>query len=360
MGGAFGVVGVLGVGVERSDGDATRNLMELIFDTVRVALADASCGIADIDTIVLAAHDLVDGRSLSSMVTAPAAGAYLRDEMRVSDDGLVALSLAAAAVQSGHAKRALVAAWGRPSESNIEAAAARAFDPFTEQPLGLTDLGISALRLGAYMRRFGRNEEARREAASVRRARGAKNPRSATASLIERAPYPLLDEELSTLTDTVAAAVLGPPAGYSQIRGIGHGSEPFSVGERDLLVAPAARQAIAQALAMGGMVLEDIDVFELAGRSFADEVLTAEAIGLAGPGRGWLEVPQRMAVNPSGGGAAGEVAPATGLARFVEAIMQLQSRAGDVQLPTACRRALVLSGSARASQTQTAVLVDTQ
>ena len=60
-------------------------------------------------------------------MTAPAAGAYMRDEMRVTDDGLVALSLGAATVQSGHAQRTLVAAGGRPSEADVEAASAAAY-----------------------------------------------------------------------------------------------------------------------------------------------------------------------------------------------------------------------------------------
>ena len=67
-----------GVAVEISWADRTRSLTELIFETVSKAVADAGEGWTGIDSVVLAAHDLVDGRSLSSMVTAPAAGAATR------------------------------------------------------------------------------------------------------------------------------------------------------------------------------------------------------------------------------------------------------------------------------------------
>src|ERR1700734_4045604 len=78
---------VEGAALEISFADGRRNLQELIFDTVRAAVDDSGQAMHEIDSVVLAAHDLVDGRSLSSMVTSPAAGAYLRDEIRYGDDG---------------------------------------------------------------------------------------------------------------------------------------------------------------------------------------------------------------------------------------------------------------------------------
>jgi hypothetical protein len=351
-------VGIEGVALERSDGDPTRNLMELIFSTVRAALDDASRSIHEVDTLILAAHDLVDGRSLSSMVTAPAAGAYMRDEMRVTDDGLVALSLGAATVQSGHAQRTLVAAWGRPSEADVEAASAAAYDPFTEQPFALDDAGVSALRASAYLRRFGRQSAARRTLVDHRLATAAENPRGCTPLRPPPRRSPLLEGELSTLSDTVAAVLVTRSEGCPQLTGIGHGSESFALGERDLTGMPAASQAVRSALDGAGVSLAEVDVFELAGRSVIDEVLVAEAIGLVEPGRGCADIARYGHVNPSGGGAAGESPPATGLARFVEAVMQLRGDAGAVQLPGACRRALVVSGSAVAAQTQTAVVVE--
>jgi len=99
--------------VEISWRDETRNLSELIFDSVRRAIDESGRGMTGITSVVLAAHDLVDGRSLSSMVTAPAAGAYLRDEIRYGDDGAAAFAAAVVRIEAGEADRSIVAAWGR-------------------------------------------------------------------------------------------------------------------------------------------------------------------------------------------------------------------------------------------------------
>jgi acetyl-CoA acyltransferase len=61
--------------------------------------------------------------------------------------------------------------------------------------------------------------------------------------------------------------------------------------------------------------------------------------------------------NPSGGGGAGYCAPAMGLARVVEAVLQLQGRAGAVQIPGA-RRALATGSSVVAAQTHTAIVLE--
>jgi hypothetical protein len=352
------VVGVLGVALERSGGDPTRNLTELIFTTVQAALGDAGCRIDDIDAIVLAAHDLVDGRSLSSMVTAPAAGAYLRDEMRVTDDGLVALSLSAAAVQSGHARRTLVAAWGRPSEGDIEAASAKSFEPFFEQPFALSSSVVSSLRATRYLGRHGAQIPQRRALVATMKERAALNPRSSPPSAAVSATYPLADDELSSMCDTVAVAVLGPVAGVARVVGIGHGTDRFGIGDRDLLEVPAARHAVDAALGQAERDIAAVDVVEIAGRSIIDEALVAEAVGLARCGHGIEDFAARPELNPSGGGAAGETPPATGLARFVETVLQLRGVAGAVQLPVVPRSGLVVAGSVVAGQTHTAVVVE--
>ena len=151
----YHAVAVEGVALELTSADRRRALPELIFSCVSAALADAGVTLAEVDAVTIACEDLIDGRSLSSMITGPAAGAYLRDEIRLSEDGLAALSLAAAQLQSGTFERVLVAAWGRPAEADPEVASAAGFDPFTTQPFGLTDLTVSALRASAYLRRYG-------------------------------------------------------------------------------------------------------------------------------------------------------------------------------------------------------------
>ncbi|WP_155356900.1 hypothetical protein [Acrocarpospora macrocephala] len=323
--------------------DARLSLPEVIFAVVSEALADARCTMDDIDGIVIAAHDLIDGRSLSSMITGPAAGAYLRDEIRVSEDGLVAISLAAARIQAGEAARVVVAAWGRPGEGDVERSSRAAFDPFTEQPLALSETVVSALRAAAYLREH--SARGREAAAAARQERAAANPRRAPAAGARPPVYPLRPEEMGVPADVAAAVVLGTGAG-PRITGVGHGTEPARLGERTLAALPGARAAVAAALARSGLRAHQLDLVELGGPTLFDEVLQLEAAGLAEPGTGLAGYAAGTWVNPSGGAAAGDCHPCGGLLRFVEAVRR---RPG---------KALVVAGSAVASQTTTAVIIE--
>jgi acetyl-CoA acetyltransferase len=111
------------------------------------------------------------------------------------------------------------------------------------------------------------------------------------------------------------------------------------------------------ALNDAGLSLKDLDLFEIGGLTMMDEALALEAIGLAAPGQGLTVLANNPSVNPSGGGAAGYCDPAMGLARVVEAALQLQGRAGAVQRPGA-RRALAMGPAVVAAQTHTAVVLE--
>ncbi|MFG2039819.1 hypothetical protein [Dactylosporangium sp. NPDC048998] len=326
-------------------GDASRSLPEFIFATVSAALADAGCTMADVDAVVIAAHDLVDGRSLSSMITGPAAGAYLRDEIRVSDDGLVAVSLAAARLQAHEATRVLVAAWGRASEGSPQRTSRAGFDPVVEQPLGLTDTAVSALRASAYLRRY--PGDRRTEAAAARWRRAAAAPADADARVVA----PLRPAELAVTADAAAAVVLGPHGRGPRVTGVGHGTDRAGIGDRDLVELPAVRDAVVAALRAAGRAVSDVGLAELAGPTLFDEVLTLEAAGLAARGEGLGVFADSGWVNPSGGSAAGDCFPCGGLLRFVAAARRLRGHHGDSV-------GLVVAGSTVAQQTATAVVLE--
>ena len=92
-------------------------------------------------------------------------------------------------------------------------------------------------------------------------------------------------------------------------------------------------------------------------RALYDEAIALEAIGLAPPGKGLEMLARDRRCNPSGGSAAGYCAPAMGLARTVEAVLQLRRNAGGNQIDAA-RRALATGSSIIAAQTQTAVILE--
>lgn len=337
--------------------DQTRNLSELIFSTVRRALDDSREGLTGIESVVLAAHDLSDGRSLSSMVTAPAAGAYLRDEIRYSDDGAAALAAAVVRIEAGEATRSIVAAWGRASEHDVDAISRALFDPFVQGPMGLDELAVSALRAQSWLAAGGRRDD-HAEAVRRRQAAAAANPRAVRGPTRHvTASYPLGADDLPVWADVVAAVVISSKGGPIRVSGMGQSSEPYAVGDRDLRGMPSARQACDQALAESGRSLAEIDAFELDGLTLFDEAILLEAIGLAPAGAGLSALARDARINASGGGVAGYCAPAMGLARIVEAGLQIQGRAGGVQRP-GVRRALALGSSLVAAQTHTAIVLE--
>ncbi len=120
---------------------------------------------------------------------------------------------------------------------------------------------------------------------------------------------------------------------------------------------PALQMAAERALHEAGIKAADLDLVEIDGLSLFDEAIGMEAIGLAAKGGGMNYVATDPRCNPSGGGSSGYCAPAMGLARIVEATLQLQGRAGAIQIAGA-RRAMATGCSILAAQTQTAVVLE--
>ena len=351
-------VWIEGVGLEISWADATRSLTDLIFDTVRAAVDDAGRGFEGIDSVVLAAHDLVDGRSLSSMVTAPAAGAYLRDEIRYGDDSAGAFIAGMTRIESGESERTIVAAWGRSAEHDVDAVSRALFDPVMLSGLGLDELQIAAMNAQRWRQVGG--DVSHIGAAQARRAASAQaNARAlATGGWRSTNSWPLEQDHLPVWADVVAAVVIsGRPSG-TRVSGVGQSSEPYWPGDRKLAYAPALTAAAELALAEAGRPLSKIDVFEMDGLTLYDEAIAFEAIGLVPRGKGMEALAMDSRCNPSGGSGAGYCAPAMGLTRIVESVLQLRGTAGAVQQGRP-KMAMASGSSLVAQQTQSVIVMET-
>jgi acetyl-CoA acetyltransferase len=335
--------------------DTSLSLTDLIFETVRTAVDDSGKPMDTIDSVVLSAHDLVDGRSLSSMVTAPAAAAYLRDEIRYGDDGAGSFAAAMTRLEAGHNQRTIVAAWGRASEHDVHAFGHSLFDPFFLGPIGLDELAVSALRAQSWLQQHDAVDRERAAAERIRRAAAA--DRSVTPRDQVSAPYPLNQDELPNWADVVVGLVMSTEPSGIKVCGMGQSSDPYHLGDRDLLGMPALTDAVGKALAEAGLQLADLDLVELDALTGFDDALAVEALGLAGPGQGFAYLADTTSFNASGGSAAGHCAPAMGLARIAEAALQLRGDAGGAQV-SGVRRALATGSSTVASQTQTAVVLE--
>lgn len=347
---------VEGAAVEIGFGDASRNLSELIFDTVRASVDDSGREMAEIDSVVLAAHDLVDGRSLSSMVTAPAAGAYLRDEIRYADDGGAALAGAMTRLEAGHAKRSIVAAWGRSSEHDPDAFSRALFDPYMSRPLGLDEFVLSGMRAQLYLA-TDEAREARARAARRRAEAAGANPRALKHGGFRSRPhYPLVVDDMPLWADVVASLVLSTEPTPIRVAGLGQSSEPYAFGDRPLRVIGGLRQAADRALDEAGLSGDRLDVAEVDGLTLIDEALGLEAVGYAPPGAGLRRLADDPGANPSGGGASGYSRASMGLTRVVEGVLQLRGSAGAPQRPGV--RSVLASGSSTvAGQTHTVVVM---
>jgi acetyl-CoA C-acetyltransferase len=322
--------------------DARFSLTDLIYECVKKALADAGIGASDVDAVVLAAHDLVDGRGLTSMVTAPAAATYLKDETRLGEDGATAFILGDARVRSGSVRRCLVAAWGRASEGPVDRIANALFDPFTSRALGMTEVAVSGLRATQAIASYPSYGAEREGAARARH--GSTDP-----SRVPSIAWPLRPRELPVWADVVAAAVLSAEPSPVEITGVGMSTEPFDVGDRDLLSLPALRQASDQALRAAELGIEDIDVLELDGLTLFDDALAVEAVGAAPQGQGMHAMANGLAVNTGGGSSAGYCAPAMGLVRIISAYRRVVEEGATAALAT--------GSSVVASQNQAAVVL---
>ncbi len=334
---------VQGAAVSVTWADRRYSLTDLIFDCVKGALQDADVGADDLDAVVLGAHDLVDGRGLTSMVTAPAAASYLKDEVRLGDDGAAAFVLGDARVRSGSADTCLVAAWGRTSEGPVDAIANALFDPFTTKPLGLTEVAVSGLRATQALAAYPDYQQARQRATAGRR-----EPPPDPAR-VPAAPWPLRPRELPVWADVVAAVVLSSKTTDVAVSGVGMSTEPYDIGDRRLLELPALRQASAQALSAAGVCIDDVDVLELDGLTMFDDALAAEAVGAAPPGQGMSALAGGRGVNAGGGSSLGYGAPAMGLVRVSTAYRRLLENDAGIALAT--------GSSVVAAQTQAAIVL---
>jgi hypothetical protein len=347
-----------GIAIDIGWADTTRSLTELIFSTTRRAIDDGKKSLSTIDSVVLAAHDMVDGRSLSSMVTGPAAGAYLRDETRYSDDGAAAFAAAVMRIEARESTRSIVAAWARASEHDVEAVARATFDPFFAAPFGVDELQVAAMRAQAWMR-MGGDVTARADAARRRAQAARDNPRALqTGGRSPTASYPLNEADMPRFADVAVSLTISAEPTAVRVAGIGQSSEPYWLGDRKLGRLAGLEQAAQRAFKEAGFGPEQLDVVEVDGLTLFDEAIGLEAVGMAAQGAGFKFLADDPRSNPSGGAAAGYCAPAMGLARIVEAVMQLQGRAGAIQVPRA-RRALATGSCVVAAQTHTAIVLET-
>ncbi|MEW6529968.1 MAG: thiolase family protein [Thermodesulfobacteriota bacterium] len=347
------IVGVAQTTYERRKKDKTYH--DLVYEVTVAALQDSGLTLADIDNVITVSNDFLDGRTISSMAVGEAAGAHNKNISTVEGDGTFGAFYGAMRVLGGF-RSTLVVAHSKGSEGSSRFITNAMFDPIYQRPLGLDSLSSSALQANAYMAKFGIAEEDFAKV-SVKNHGNAKNnpyaqlPMNITVDDVMRSkkiadPLKLLD--CSPISDGAAAVIIGNEEIVEKsktrpawIKGIGHCSEEYFLGDRDLADPRALRNAAERAYAMAGISspLEQINVAEVYDAFSYMEPLWLEGLGICKPGHGHKMIEQgittmdgSLPVNPSGGVLSAHPILVAGLARIIEATLQLRGEAGARQV----------------------------
>ena len=313
--------------------------IDLIDKVVVAALKGTGLRIEDVDFVIDSGSDFLDGRSISNCGFLGAMGANHKEESRVEEDGLWALTYAANKIAAGPKSVALVIAYSKPSESDIDNFWNGMLEPFLQRPVGLSHQTAAALSAQRYLASAGLDADELGVVSEQAWSRAEANPGVLTDSRpsSESVATPLRASDYSRLVDGAVAIVLAVDNVAEKITAnpvwiTGHGSamDHYFYTARAGDSMPAATHALTGALKMSGKAsAADFDLVEVSATSTVGELMVVEALGLAEPHQG-IELYRSgdPRINPSGGALPADPVMATGLVRFHEALIRLAGREG--------------------------------
>jgi acetyl-CoA C-acetyltransferase len=321
--------------------------VDLISTAVTKALKGSGLRMEDVDFVIDAGSDILDGRSISNCGFLGAMGAHQKEESRVEEDGLWAAMYAATKIAAGPAEVGLVVAYSKPSESDLSKFYASQTEPFTQRPVGFGHEAACGLQAQAYL--GGTDVTADQLAGIVAHdyANAAKNPGVQVVDAIDAAAVraspnvaaPLRQLDLSRPVDGAVAMVLTSRAVAERITstpvwitGIGTAMDLHSFAQRDPGTLAAAAAAAKACYAKAGITdPKRASIVETGAGSVVGQLMVLEALGLADPGKGaglYDGGGGGPVLNPSGGSLPADPIMATGLVRLHEAALQLAGRVG--------------------------------
>jgi len=377
-------VAIIGVGQTKYERrKKAETFADMVYEVTVKALEDAGLAIKDIDNVVTVSNDFWDGRTISSMAIQDACGSRHKDISTVEGDGLFGAFYGAMRILSGSFATTLVVAHMKGSESRMNLITNAMFDPIYTRMLGLDAITSAALQARAYMDRFGITEEQCARVSVKNHGNAKLNPlaqlpmditvEDVMASRMLSDPVKVLDA--SPITDGAAAVILanGQAAAKAKttpvwLKGVGHCSDAYHLGDRDLSRSPALAAAAKKAYAMAGIrnPLEQIDVAEVYDAFSYQELMWLEGLGFCGEGgagrlidEGVTQMNGKLPVNPSGGCLSAHAVMVAGLARLIEATLQVRGTAGKRQVP-GCRTALAHGINGPCGQSHCVMIVGQQ
>lgn len=310
------------------DGGLTTGYEDLVFEVAHAALLRAGVSRRDIDTVVLAASDQVDGRGISSMGAAGPAGGDGKNVMKVPESGGHALALAATMIRAGMSEATLVVAWGAPSITDVNVVTDLEGDPFYESPLHLNWLVQAGTEAGIYGRRLGMTQTDSVRLAATRRAAAGHTECTTEAEVLatDLVAWPLRGAELAPIVDSACAVLVGrlDQAANSQpvrVRGEGWASDSAYLGYRAMQEQPGLEVAAARAYGAAHITAaaDEVAFWEItAPTPYHERAAQAALLGAAGNGD---DLDGR--INRFGGSFAAYSPVTGGLLRVIDAVEQL-------------------------------------
>jgi acetyl-CoA C-acetyltransferase len=336
-----------------ADVEASREIQ--VLQVTRAALKAAGLKREDLDTIITANNDYLDGRTISNMRLVEPAGSWHKNESKVEMDGAFALLYALTRVLSGDHDIALVVAESQASVYGTYLPGIMMLDPtFDRQRWLLNEVSAAALQASSYMDTAGVSAEqiaavaaknldnAARNSLALRSFAGA----DAAKVLSSRPLYsPITELMASPLCDGACAIVLASAKAASKaekpvwIKGVGFAHDSY-LTERPLESMNSLKLAAESCYTQAGIedAASQIDLAEVHECFAHEELMAYEALGFCEPMQGGTFFDSgatlpggKLPVNASGGALGANVACAAGLTRVIEAAMQIRGDAGEHQ-----------------------------
>ncbi|NIM46439.1 MAG: thiolase family protein, partial [Nitrososphaeria archaeon] len=246
----FRKVAIVGVAqTDYKDNWAHQSKREMIYEVTKEALSNAGLVKADLDTVIEATSDYWDGTSCSNVPILTAAGAYLKEESKVEDDGAFAFIYAYMRILSGLFNTALVISHTKCSETPpISTLTHVSFDTIYQRPIGLDDISSAALQAQLYMHKYGISEEQMAEISVKNLGNAFNNPHAHRRMKIsvedvfesEILAYPLRALNCRPASDGACAVIMASEEKAKEItdtpawvKGVGHNVDSYYLGDRD-------------------------------------------------------------------------------------------------------------------------------
>jgi acetyl-CoA C-acetyltransferase len=358
--------------------------VEMLQRAASTALAAAAITLDDVDAVVLAlAPESLMGVNHAERWCVDYIGGRMKPVLRIQTGGATGLSAVAAGYQhvaSGLYDRVLVVGADRVRESgDAQKIFNKIWDPFYERSLPFTTITMIAMSAVRYMHNYGMTEEQMARVSVKAHHNGAINPnahirREVTIEEVLASRYlswPLKLLDACPQSAGGCAVVLSSADGIDDthvpawISGLSMAGETYYIGDRlqtsergyDYGDAEALAVAAEHAYAMAGITdpRTQIDAVESYASFTPVEIHNAEALGLADLGtagplfaEGYFDLDGEIPFNPSGGVICTNPISVTAMVRFVEAVLQVQGRAGAHQVPGA--KTVVASGAGGSHQ----------